>query len=154
VCYIEPMVWVPHVTVAAVVEREGQFLLVDELVSGERVFNQPAGHLDDGENLIDAVIRETLEETAWHFMPTALVGIYRWRHPRKDLTYLRATFCGEVSRHDPSRKLDDGIIDSVWMSHPQLVAMPQRLRSPMVLRSIEDYLVGMRHSLSVLSDIS
>jgi 8-oxo-dGTP pyrophosphatase MutT (NUDIX family) len=147
------MVWAPHVTVAAVVEREAQFLLVDELVNGHRVLNQPAGHLDDGENLIDAVIRETLEETAWYFTPSALVGIYRWRHPQKDTTFLRVTFCGELGRHDPKLELDDGIIGSVWLTREQLAAVPQRVRSPMVLRSIDDYLKGARYSLSILSDI-
>jgi 8-oxo-dGTP pyrophosphatase MutT (NUDIX family) len=148
------MIWAPHVTVAAVVEREGQFLLVEECVNGERVLNQPAGHLDDGENLIEAVIRETLEETAWHFVPTALLGLYRWRHPRMYFTYLRVTFCGEVTRHDPNFNLDEGIVGNVWMSQRQVAAMPQRLRSPMVLRCIEDYLMGVRHSLSILCDIS
>ena len=147
------MEWAPHVTVAAVVERDGQFLLVDELVNGQRVLNQPAGHLDEGETLIDAVIRETLEETAWHFEPTALVGIYRWRHPQDRHTFLRVTFCGAVSNHDSGRNLDDGIVTSVWMTPSQLARSPQRLRSPMVLRCIQDYLSGARHSLSILSDI-
>ncbi len=147
------MIWAPHVTVAAVIERAGEFLLVDERVSGRRVLNQPAGHLDDGESLVEAVIRETLEETAWHFAPTALVGIYRWRHARDNTTSLRVTFCGEVSSHDPGLKLDDGIIGCVWLTREQLTATPKRLRSPMVLRSIDDYLMGARHSLSILSDI-
>jgi 8-oxo-dGTP pyrophosphatase MutT (NUDIX family) len=147
------MVWAPHVTVAAVVEREGQFLLVDELVDGRRVLNQPAGHLDDGENLVDAVIRETFEETGWRFRPTALVGIYRWRHLRKEVTFLRVAFCGEASGHDPSLTLDDGIIGSVWMTREQLAGARERLRSPMVLRCVDDYLRGARHSLSILSDI-
>lgn len=147
------MMWTPHVTVAAVVERAGRFLLVDELVDGQRVLNQPAGHLDDGESLIDAVIRETLEETAWRFTPHALVGIYRWRHTHKDLTFLRVTFCGEVGDHDPDRKLDHGITGIVWMTRAELATNTQRLRSPLVLRSIDDYLGGARHSLSVLSDI-
>lgn len=146
--------WTPHVTVAAIVERAGRFLLVDELVEGQYVLNQPAGHLDDAESLIDAVIRETLEETAWRFTPRALVGVYRWRHTHKDITFLRITFSGDVGDHDPDRELDHGITGVVWMTRAQLVANTQRLRSPLVLRSIDDYLAGARHSLSVLSDIS
>jgi ADP-ribose pyrophosphatase YjhB (NUDIX family) len=148
------MVWMPHVTVAAVVERAGQFLLVDELVNGRRVLNQPAGHLDEGETLTEAAIRETLEETAWRFKPQGLVGIYRWRQPLKGITFLRVTFYGEAIEHDPSRELDNGIVACVWMTYKQLAAASQRLRSPMVLRSIADYQVGARHSLSLLSDIS
>ncbi|MDQ4146694.1 MAG: NUDIX hydrolase [Pseudomonadota bacterium] len=147
------MGWAPHVTVAAVIERAGQFLLVDEDVGGRRVLNQPAGHLDDGESLVEAVIRETLEETAWHFEPTALVGIYRWRHARDKVTFLRVTFCGEATRHDPCLKLDDGIIGCVWLTRDQFTMIPERLRSPMVLRSIDDYLMGARHPLLILSDI-
>jgi ADP-ribose pyrophosphatase YjhB (NUDIX family) len=147
------MIWTPHVTVAAVVERERSFLLVDEMVNGKRVLNQPAGHLNDGETLVEAVVRETLEETAWHFTPQSLVGIYRWRHARKNITFLRLAFCGELGRHEPSLELDDGILGNVWMTREQLAAAPQRLRSPMVLRCVEDYLTGARHSLSILSDL-
>lgn len=128
-------------------------MLVDELVNGRRVLNQPAGHLDDGESLVEAVIRETLEETGWSFDPAALVGIYRWRHTREGATFLRIAFCGDVTSHDPGLPLDHGIISSVWMTREQLAATPQRLRSPMVLRCINDYLAGARHSLSILSDI-
>jgi 8-oxo-dGTP pyrophosphatase MutT (NUDIX family) len=147
------MIWTPHVTVAAVAERAGKFLLVEELVDGQRVLNQPAGHLDKGESLLDAVVRETLEETAWRFTPRALVGIYRWRHARNDITFLRATFSGDVTDHNPDLKLDHGIEANVWMTRTELAAMWQRLRSPLVLRCIDDYLAGARHALSVLSDI-
>ncbi|MBA2491147.1 MAG: NUDIX hydrolase [Gammaproteobacteria bacterium] len=147
------MDWAPHVTVAAIIERDGQFLLVDEVVDGNRVLNQPAGHLDEGETLIDAVIRETLEETAWHFRPSALVGVYRWRQPGGGHTFLRVAFSGEVTAHDPDRKLDAGIIKSVWMTASQLASAKHRLRSPMVLRCVDDYRSGARHSLSIVSDI-
>jgi 8-oxo-dGTP pyrophosphatase MutT (NUDIX family) len=147
------MAWRPHVTVAAVVERDQRFLLVDEVVDGKRVLNQPAGHLDRGESLVEAVVRETLEETAWHFTPLALVGVYRWHHPSKDITFLRVTFCGEVQGHDPGRELDKGIMGSAWMTREELADAHQRLRSPVVLRCIDDYLSGVRHSLSILSDI-
>jgi 8-oxo-dGTP pyrophosphatase MutT (NUDIX family) len=148
------MIWKPHVTVAAVIERQGRFLLVDEFADGARVLNQPAGHLDEGETLVEAIMRETLEETAWHFTPTALVGIYRWRDLRKNTTFLRVTFCGQADWHDSARRLDAGIIGSEWMTREQLVAEPQRLRSPMVLRCVDDYLSGARHALSILSEIS
>lgn len=147
------MDWAPHVTVAAIIERDGKFLLVDELVDGTRVLNQPAGHLDEGETLIDAVIRETLEETAWHFRPSALVGIYSWRQPGGGHTFLRVAFSGEVSSHDAGRELDAGIVKSVWMTPSQLASAGHRLRSPMVLRCVDDYRSGARHSLSIMSDI-
>ncbi len=147
------MIWTPHVTVAAITERAGRFLLVDELVDGLRVLNQPAGHLDKGESLLDAVVRETLEETAWRFTPRAIVGIYRWHHTRKDITFLRVTFSGDVADHNPDFKLDHGIEGNVWMTRSELAAIQPRLRSPMVLRSIDDYLAGARHAISLLSDI-
>ncbi len=147
------MTWHPHITVAAVTERDGEFLLVEECVDGSLVLNQPAGHLEDGENLLDAVIRETREESAWHFLPEAIVGIYRWRHPSNHETFIRATFCGSVSEHDPQQVLDDGIVRSVWLKYAALTNQPQNLRSPLVLRSIDDYLAGKRYSLSILSDL-
>jgi len=147
------MDWAPHVTVAAIIERDGKFLLVDEVVNGNRVLNQPAGHLEEGETLIDAVIRETLEETAWHFRPSALLGIYRWRQPGGGHTFLRVAFSGEITSHDADRELDAGIIRSVWMTASQLASARRRLRSPMVLRCVNDYRSGARHALSIVSDI-
>jgi 8-oxo-dGTP pyrophosphatase MutT (NUDIX family) len=147
------MIWTPHVTVAAVIEQRGRFLLVRERASGRTVLNQPAGHLEDGESLIAAVIRETLEETAWHFQPEAIVGVYRWRHPYKGITYLRVTFTGRGLSHDIGRSLDTGIETALWMSLEELRAQPQMLRSPLVIKSIEDYLAGTRYPLSVLADI-
>lgn len=147
------MIWKPHVTVAAIVEREGKFLLVEEVADGATVLNQPAGHLDEGESLKDAVIRETLEETAWHFRPDALVGIYRWQHPAKSMTFIRTTFCGDVGHHDSTRTLDEGIIRTVWMTRDELDHNPDRLRSPLVLRGIDDYLAGKRYPLALLNDV-
>ena len=103
------MVWKPDVTVAAVVEREGQFLLIEERVSGRIVINQPAGHLENGETLIAAVARETLEETGWTFEPEAIVGVYLWRPPQTQRTFLRIAFCGPAIAHDATRALDHGI---------------------------------------------
>jgi ADP-ribose pyrophosphatase YjhB (NUDIX family) len=144
----------PDLTVAAVVERDGQFLFVEERVGNRMVFNQPAGHVERGEQLTEAVVRETLEETAWTFQPEALVGVYLWEHPEKQKTFLRFAFCGRVQSHDPHRALDRGIERAVWMTHEQLLARSARLRSPMVLRCVEDYLAGRRHSLDLVRTLS
>ena len=147
-------IWKPHVTVAAIAEQDGKFLIVEEAVDGQMVYNQPAGHLDAGETLIEAVIRETLEEAAWTFQPEALVGIQLWRHPRNDESYLRFSFCGSCHDHDAGQALDQGIEQAVWLSRDELADNPQKLRSPMVLRSIDDYLGGRRYSLDLLEHIA
>jgi ADP-ribose pyrophosphatase YjhB (NUDIX family) len=147
------MSWKPHVTVAAVVERQGRFLLVEELDAGERVFNQPAGHLEDGESLLAAVRREVLEETAWQFEPQTIVGIYRWRHPQQRITFLRFTFAGTLLAHDSGRQLDPDIEQVVWMSHAGIRAQTDSLRSPLVLRSVDDYLAGKSWPLDLLADL-
>lgn len=147
------MILRPDLTVAAIVERDGQFLLVEERVANRMVFNQPAGHVEKGEQFIDAVVRETLEETAWTFHPEALVGIYFWEQPEQAKCFLRAAFCGRVSGHDPSRRLDRGIERALWMTREQLVARSARLRSPMVLGCIDDYLNGDRHPLDVIKRV-
>lgn len=147
------MTWKPHATVAAIIERDGKFLMVEELAHNEQVFNQPAGHLDPDESLIDAVIRETLEETAWHFTPEAVTGIYLWKHPVNGKSFLRVTFCGQCHDHDPEQPLDDGIIQAVWKSRAELVQQKQKLRSPMVLSCIDDYLSGNRFPLDMLVHI-
>ena len=147
------MVWKPHVTVAAVAQRHGQFLFVEERVGGELVINQPAGHLEPGENLIEAVVRETLEETAWRFEPEALVGIYLWRQPQNGSTFLRFSFAGRVSGHDTSLDLDDGIERALWLTRDQLISQQPRLRSPMVLRGVDDFLAGQRIPLAVLESL-
>jgi 8-oxo-dGTP pyrophosphatase MutT (NUDIX family) len=143
----------PDLTVAAVIEQNGQFLFVEERVGARMVFNQPAGHVERGEPLIDAVVRETLEETAWAFTPEALVGIYLWEHPQKQRTFLRFAFCGHVSGHDPSRALDHGIERTVWMNRDELVARSSRLRSPMVLTCVDDYLAPRRYPLEILQQM-
>jgi 8-oxo-dGTP pyrophosphatase MutT (NUDIX family) len=144
----------PDLTVAAVVERDGQYLFVEERVGVSLVFNQPAGHVEHGEQLIEAVVRETLEETAWTFQPEALVGVYLWEHPEKQKTFLRFTFCGRVHSHDPQRPLDRGIERAVWMTREQLLARSARLRSPMVLQCLDDYLAGCRYPLEVVRTLS
>src|SRR6185295_8465389 len=148
------MHWKPEVTVAAVVERDGRFLMVEERAAGRLVLNQPAGHLEDRETLIDAVIRETREETAWRFTPAALIGTYLWRNPDNERTFLRFTFCGSVDDHAADQPLDTGIVRAVWLSHDQLLAQPGRLRSPLVLRCLDDYLRGMRQPLESVAALS
>jgi 8-oxo-dGTP pyrophosphatase MutT (NUDIX family) len=144
--------WTPRVTVAAVVERNGRFLLVEEEVNGHLRLNQPAGHLEDGESVLDAVVRETLEETAWHFRPQALVGVYRWRHPSSGETYLRFAFCGEVHDQEADRPLDAEIRDVCWLEVQALGQRRSQWRSPLVWRCIEDYLAGRRYGLEILRD--
>jgi 8-oxo-dGTP pyrophosphatase MutT (NUDIX family) len=152
------MAWKPEVTVAAVVERmidgERRFLMVEELICGKLVLNQPAGHLEDRETLLDAVIRETREETAWRFIPEALVGIYLWRNPENERTFLRFAFCGSVDRHDPAQPLDQGIQRALWLSRGQLLAQPGRLRSPLVMRCFDDYSRGRRQRLDTVATLS
>lgn len=147
------MIWKPNVVVAAIVERDGKFLFVEERADGALVLNQPAGHLDEGERLIDAVVRETLEETAWHFEPQALVGIYRWPHPTKGVTYLRFAFTGRVTQHDARRKLDHGIVRALWLTPDEFRAERARHRSPQVERCLDDYLAGQRYPLDLLKDL-
>jgi 8-oxo-dGTP pyrophosphatase MutT (NUDIX family) len=144
------MVWKPNVTVAAVVHRDGKFLLVEEETEAGLAFNQPAGHLEEGESLVEAVIRETLEETAYHFRPTHLVGIYQWRHPSKDLTYLRFAFGGELRGWEAGRRLDEGIVGARWLSLGEVRASQARHRSPMILQCIEDSLAGRSAPLDLL----
>jgi 8-oxo-dGTP pyrophosphatase MutT (NUDIX family) len=143
----------PDVTVAAVVQREGRFLVVEERIGGALVLNQPAGHLEDGESLVEAAIRETREETAWRFHPEALVGIYLWRNPDNGRSFLRFTFCGSVDDHQPAQPLDTGIQRALWLSHEQLRVQPARLRSPMVLRCLDDYLSGRRQPLDSVASL-
>jgi len=147
------MVWKPHATVAAVIERDNKFLMVEEFIHGEKVFNQPAGHLDPDESLIDAVIRETLEETAWHFTPEAITGIYLWKHPVNAESYLRVAFCGTCKDHNPEQTLDDGILQAVWKSRDELITQQPQLRSPMVINCIDDYLAGKRFSMDMLINV-
>jgi 8-oxo-dGTP pyrophosphatase MutT (NUDIX family) len=141
------MRWNPEVTVAAIVELDRRFLIVEERVAGRLVLNQPAGHLEDRETLVEAVIRETREETAWRFRPEALVGTYLWRNPVDGRSFLRFAFCGTVDDHSPQQPLDIGIARALWMSHEQLLAQTSRLRSPLVLSSLQDFLLGKRQAL-------
>jgi ADP-ribose pyrophosphatase YjhB (NUDIX family) len=145
------MIWKPNVTVAAVVMRDGKFLLVEEETDDGIRYNQPAGHLECGESLNDAVIRETLEEAAYTFAPEYLVGIYNWRREDKDVTYLRFAFGGVITGHDAARQLDAGIIAAHWLTLDEIRALAPRHRSPLILRCIEDWLVGKRYPLDLLT---
>jgi 8-oxo-dGTP pyrophosphatase MutT (NUDIX family) len=137
----------PEVTVAAVVSHDRKFLLVEELIEGRLVLNQPAGHLEVEETLLAAVIRETREETAWRFSPDALVGAYLWHGAREARSFLRFAFSGDVDDHRPEQPLDQGIVRAVWLSPEEMLVQRERLRSPLVMRCVEDYLVGNRQPL-------
>ena len=143
-------IWKPNVTVAALIEREGRFLLVEEETEDGLRFNQPAGHLDHGESLVAACARETLEETAWVFRPTALVGIYLCPRPLSDISYLRFAFSGELGVHEEFRTLDTGIQRAVWMTADEIQATAQRHRSPLVWQGVTDYLAGRRFPLTLV----
>lgn len=142
--------WRPRVTVAAVVEREGRFLMVEEEAQGRIVYNQPAGHLERGESLIEAVMRETREETGWNIRPNAIVGLHQWASPAGD-GFLRVAFAGEALGRDPEPTLDEGIRAVLWLSRTEIAARDAALRSPMVLQCIDDYLAGRRHPLDLLA---
>jgi 8-oxo-dGTP pyrophosphatase MutT (NUDIX family) len=147
--------WKPNVTVAAVIEREGRFLMVEEHTPEGLRLNNPAGHLDESESPQEAVIREVLEETACVFMPQSLIGVYLGRFQRpsrgEDVTYFRISFAGTVGEPDPGRALDDGIVRTLWMTPDELRACPERHRSSMVLQSIEDHLAGRHHPLDLIT---
>ena len=138
------------VTVAAMAEREGRFLVVEEETDEGVRLNQPAGHLEPDESLVEAVVRETLEETAYGFVPRSLLGVYRWRHPTKGISYVRFAFVGEVTSPEVGRALDTGILGALWLTPAELRAQAARHRSPLVQRCIQDYLAGRRFPLDLL----
>jgi ADP-ribose pyrophosphatase YjhB (NUDIX family) len=143
----------PRITVAAVIERDGRFLLIEEETSDGLRLNNPAGHLDPGESPAEGCAREALEETAHLFKPTALVGVYLSRRERaggEDVTYVRMAFCGELGELDPDRALDTGIVRTLWMTEKEIRASADRHRSPLLLRCMEDYLAGKRYPLSLI----
>jgi len=145
------MQWKPNVTVAAVVVQKDRFLVVEESSNGRIVFNQPAGHLEKNETLIDAVKREVLEETAWSFEPDFIVGIYLYTNPREDITYLRVCFAGTCKQHYPENELDTGVLRAVWLTKEEMENMKDRMRSDMVLRCINDFSAGKRYPLDILN---
>ncbi len=148
----DPSVWRPDVTVAAVVERDGRFLFVEERVRGQLVLNQPAGHLEAGESLLEAVCRETLEESAWEIEATELVGIYQWTSPTDGVGFMRFAFAARALRaHD--RALDTGIERALWLTAEELAAHAVPARSPLVARCVDDFIAGQRHSFELLRNL-
>ena len=147
------MRWKANVTVAAIIEKDQKFLMIEEDADGQLVINQPAGHLEKDETLLSAVKREVLEETAWEFEPEKVIGVYLYPSPDNDITYLRVCFSGQCIHHHPEQSLDDGIIQAMWMTRVELQTQKHRHRSPLVLRCIDDYLDGKQYSLELLSYI-
>lgn len=143
--------WKPSVTVAAVIEAGGRFLLVEEVQEGRRVLNQPAGHLDPGESLVAACVREVMEETAHRFVPAALVGVYRYVHAPKAVTFLRFTFSGRSDGVEAGRALDKEIVRTHWLTHGEIAARVAEHRTPLVMQCIDDHLAGRQFPLAVLS---
>jgi 8-oxo-dGTP pyrophosphatase MutT (NUDIX family) len=141
----------PAVTVAAVIERDGRFLLVEELQDGRRVLNQPAGHLDPGESLVAACAREVMEETAHRFEPQGLVGVYRWFYAPQEVTFVRFCFFGIHGDQDKNRTLDKEIVAVHWLTPEELKQRSAMHRSPLVQQCVDDYLAGRRFPLDVLS---
>lgn len=148
--WIVLMVWKPHVTVAAVIERDGRFLLVEEHTSNGLQFNQPAGHLEENESLIAAVKREVFEETAWQFEPEYLVSIQLWRKQPRSPSFLRCCFAGQCHSYDPNQHLDEGVVATHWLTREEIHKQQYRLRSPLVSISVEEYLSGQRYPLELL----
>lgn len=145
------MDWDARLTVATIIERDGRFLVVEEYADGdELVYNQPAGHLDEHETLAAAAIRETLEETAWEVQVDAIVGLYYWTHPQGH-TFIRTCFAGQALHHHPHQPLDHGIERALWLTRDEIAALGPKLRSPMVLRCVDDYLAGRRYPLELFS---
>jgi 8-oxo-dGTP pyrophosphatase MutT (NUDIX family) len=140
-----------HVTV--VVERDGEFLLVEERIDDKTVLNQPAGHWEEGETLVDAARREALEETAWDVEPVALLGVYEYAPADLDYSFLRFAFVARAVKHHPEQSLDEGIERALWLSRADLVAQLRRHRSPMVLLCVDDYLAGTRLPLTALAHL-
>jgi 8-oxo-dGTP pyrophosphatase MutT (NUDIX family) len=144
----------PLATVATIVARDGRFLVVEEATqSGVRI-NQPAGHLEAGETLLAAAMRETLEETGYRVAPTALVGIYRWQASGAGPTFIRFAYAADVEAHDADRALDDGILRALWLTYDELAASRTRHRSPLVLRCVDDYRAGVRRPLDLVTELS
>ncbi len=143
-------IWRPHVTVACVVSDGARYLMVEEEVNGRLAWNQPAGHLEDRERLVDAAVRETLEETGWTVEPQHLIGLYQWRSTEHGEGVIRCCFAAHAVRHDPTRPLDTGIRRALWLTREEIAVLGDRLRSPLVLASIDDWLAGARLPLDVL----
>lgn len=145
-----PRSFQPHLTVAAIAERDNRFLVVRELIDGREVLNNPAGHIEDGESPEQSVVREVMEETGYTFVPKELGGVYLWRHPDSGETFVRFNYVGQCSKYHPEAKLDTGIIQAEWLSLNELKQRPKLLRSPLVVQSFSDYLEGVRYPLDIV----
>lgn len=143
--------WLPRVTVATVVEDNGKFLMVEEDIYGKKILNQPAGHLEPGETLLEAAIRETLEETGWHIKIDHLIEFSQWTSKNSNKHYLRSCFAGSVLQFDPKQELDEGIICAKWMTRDEVAANQNRLRSPLVLHHIDHHINGKQTDTDVFS---
>ncbi|MFD0727119.1 NUDIX hydrolase [Lysobacter brunescens] len=152
--YREGRFWQPDVTVATVVVADGRLLCVEERVNGRLVINQPAGHLEPDESLAEAALRETREETGWDVRLTAFLGAYQWKAEETGRHYLRFAFAAEPERHDPSRPLDEGIVQALWLTPDELLARRDAHRSPLVWQVVADHLAGQRTPLSVLQHLA
>lgn len=139
----------PHATVASLVEQNGKYLLVREFRGGRHVYNQPAGHIESGESVLEATIRETLEETGWSVQPTRVGGISMYHAPN-GISYLRTTVIAEALEHDPTQPLDEGVEEAVWLTYEELISFKDELRSPLVLKVIEDYRLGISYPLDLI----
>lgn len=149
----ECQVWKPHVTVATIVEREDRFLMVEESIRGRLLLNQPAGHLEPDETLTEAARRETFEESGWEVTLTALLSIQQWNCPESARQFVRFCFAGDTLRHHPETTLDVGVVRALWLTRDEVVAATDRLRSPLVLTSIDDWINGPRLPLDALRQV-
>ena len=152
--YREGRFWQPDVTVATVVVRDGRLLCVEERANGHLVINQPAGHLEPDESLLEAAIRETREETGWNVRITHVVGAYQWKATETGRHYLRFAFAAEPVDEIPGAALDEGIVRTLWLTPQELQAEQARHRSPLVWRTVADYLGGNRHPLSLVAQLA
>ncbi len=143
--------WIPHITVATIIEKNQKFLMVEENLHGKKLLNQPAGHLDQGETLVQAAIRETQEESGWLVKITHMIELAQWTSPNSDTHFLRACFAGNAIKHFPEQQLDDGIIRALWMSRDEVKKNLHRLRSPLVLHHIDHYIAGKKYDLDFFS---
>lgn len=142
--------WQPHVVVAAIVERDGRYLVVEEFINGELRLNQPAGHWEQGETLLEAVKRETLEEAAWDIEPRSFLGVYVWQPASLPYPFVRFAFVADALRHHPDRRLDDGIVRALWLTVEEIEARRAQWRSPAVMQCIEDDRAGKRFPLDMI----
>lgn len=144
------MNFAPHVTVATIIERDGKYLLIQERSEGQLVYNQPAGHLEANESLAEAAVRETLEETGWDVNIEGLVGIALYHSPINGITYHRNTFFASPIHHHPDQPLDEGIKAAVWMTYEEMLDNKQSMRSPLVIKAVEQYRDGHRYPLEMI----